>query len=146
MTNRELLQQALDALKNGKQVRAGEGGTKYQPDLEDTVIAALETALAQPEQEAFAPYTGAGEKSKIKHSLEPIAWIEELELNLREQSKFSDIVSDGGLDPRNKFDVQPKQEPVVQIRIKDGYWIDTPQSQVNHLTDGLHYLYEKERL
>lgn len=27
-----------------------------------------------------------------------------------EQSKYSDIVSDGGLDPRNKFDAQPEQE------------------------------------
>ena len=30
-----------------------------------------------------------------------------------EQSKYSDIVSDGGLDPRNKFDAQ--QEPVAWI-------------------------------
>ena len=34
-----------------------------------------------------------------------------------------------------------KQEPVAQIRIKNGYWIDTTQSQVNHLPDGLHDLY-----
>ena len=27
-----------------------------------------------------------------------------------EQSKYSDIVSDGGLDPRNKFDAPPKHE------------------------------------
>ena len=30
-----------------------------------------------------------------------------------EQSSYSDIVSDGGLDPRNKFDAQPEQEPVA---------------------------------
>ena len=29
-----------------------------------------------------------------------------------EQSKYSDIVSDGGLDPRNKFDAQPEQTVV----------------------------------
>ena len=28
-----------------------------------------------------------------------------------EQTKYSDIVSDGGLDPRNKFDAQPEQSP-----------------------------------
>ena len=52
--SRELLQQALDALENGKKVRAGEGGTKYQPELEDAAIEALEAALAQPEQEPVA--------------------------------------------------------------------------------------------
>ena len=116
-----------------------------------------------------------------------------------DQSKYSDIVSDGGLDPRNKFDAQPEpvqvrphefiamaskqanmigkpvvwaeyptphkiildegwewghearakealaqpeQEPVAQIRIKNGYWIDTPRSaKVKSLPDGLHDLY-----
>jgi hypothetical protein len=29
-----------------------------------------------------------------------------------EQSSYSDIVSDGGLDSRNKFDAQPKQESI----------------------------------
>ena len=52
--SRELLQQALDALENGKKVRAGEGGTKYQLELEDAAIEALEAALAQPEQEPVA--------------------------------------------------------------------------------------------
>ena len=36
---------------------------------------------------------------------------------------------------------KPEQEPVAQILIKNGHWIDTPQSQVNHLPDGLHDLY-----
>lgn len=50
MTDHETMKLALDALKNGIRVRAGEGGTKYQPDLEDAAITALEAALAQPEQ------------------------------------------------------------------------------------------------
>jgi hypothetical protein len=29
--------------------------------------------------------------------------------------KYSDIVSDGGLDPRNQFDAQPAQEPVACV-------------------------------
>jgi hypothetical protein len=49
-----LLRQALEALENGKRVRAGEGGTKYQPPLEDSAIAALRAALAQQEQEPVA--------------------------------------------------------------------------------------------
>jgi hypothetical protein len=47
---RTAAQQALEALENGKRVRAGEGGTKYQPPLEDSAITALRAALAQPEQ------------------------------------------------------------------------------------------------
>jgi hypothetical protein len=43
-------QQALEALENGKRVRAGEGGTKYQPPLEDSAITALRAALAQQEE------------------------------------------------------------------------------------------------
>jgi len=36
---------AFDALINGKKVRNGEGGTKYQPPLEDAAIAALKEVL-----------------------------------------------------------------------------------------------------
>jgi hypothetical protein len=32
------------------------------------------------------------------------------ELAKPEQAKYSDIVSDGGLDPRNKFDAPPRKE------------------------------------
>ena len=48
-TLRQAAQQALEALENGKRVRAGEGGTKYQPPLEDSAITALRAALAQQE-------------------------------------------------------------------------------------------------
>ena len=36
---------------------------------------------------------------------------------------------------------QPEQEPVAQIRVKNGYWIDTARATVKHLPDGLHDLY-----
>jgi hypothetical protein len=37
---------------------------------------------------------------------------------------------------------KPEQEPVAQIRVKNGYWIDTPRSaKVKSLLDGLHDLY-----
>jgi hypothetical protein len=42
----------------------------------------------------------------------------EQELAKPEQAKYSDIVSDGGLDPRNKFDAQPEQEPEIVRRVK----------------------------
>jgi hypothetical protein len=46
---------------------------------------------------------------------EALAYAIELKLELAkpEQTKYSDIVSVGGLDPRNKFDAQPEQEPVA---------------------------------
>jgi hypothetical protein len=45
MSNEETMQLALQALINGKKVRAGEGGTLYQPPLEDAAIAALQVAI-----------------------------------------------------------------------------------------------------
>jgi len=32
-------------------------------------------------------------------------------------------------------------EPVAQIRIKDGYWIDTRSAETKSLTNGLHNIY-----
>jgi len=48
---RDAARQALEALENGRRVRACEGGTKYQPPLEEAAITALRAALEQPEQE-----------------------------------------------------------------------------------------------
>jgi hypothetical protein len=45
MTKDEALRLALEALENGKRVRNAEGGTKYQPDLEDKAITAIKAAL-----------------------------------------------------------------------------------------------------
>jgi hypothetical protein len=52
-TIEEALKLALEALENGKRVRNAEGGTKYQPDLEDKAITAIKQALAAPVQEPF---------------------------------------------------------------------------------------------
>lgn len=46
--SRELLQRAIDALENGRRVRECEGGTQYQPMLEEGVMAELRAALAAP--------------------------------------------------------------------------------------------------
>jgi hypothetical protein len=51
MTKDEALKQALEALKKGKEVREGGGGTMVQPVLEDAAITAIKAALAQPEPE-----------------------------------------------------------------------------------------------
>ena len=47
---KEALKLALEALKNGKEVRDGGGGTVVQPVLEDAAINAIKAALAQPVQ------------------------------------------------------------------------------------------------
>jgi hypothetical protein len=44
------LKLALEALENGKRVRNAEGGTKYQPDLEDKTITTIKQAIAAPVQ------------------------------------------------------------------------------------------------
>lgn len=55
-------------------------------------------------------------------------WSQALESVWAEQepaAKYSDIVSDGGLDPRNKFDIPPQrteQEPVAIKRMKE--WVE----------------------
>jgi hypothetical protein len=46
MTKDKALDLALEALENGKRVRNAEGGTKYQPDLEDNAITAIKQARA----------------------------------------------------------------------------------------------------
>ena len=43
--SREVLQMALEALENGKKVRAFEGGTKFQEPLEDEAITAIKEVL-----------------------------------------------------------------------------------------------------
>jgi hypothetical protein len=45
----DAMKQALEALENGKRVRACEGGTKYQPELEDVAIVSLRQAIKAAE-------------------------------------------------------------------------------------------------
>jgi hypothetical protein len=45
---------ALLEAQNGKKVRNHEGGTRYQPPVEDAAITSLRAALEQPEQEPVA--------------------------------------------------------------------------------------------
>ena len=45
------MKQALEALENGKKVREFEGGTLFQPDLEDEAITALRQAIEQAKKQ-----------------------------------------------------------------------------------------------
>jgi hypothetical protein len=72
-TKDEALKLALEALENGKRVRNAEGGTKYQPDLEDKAIAACEQALGAPVPQ--------GSIQHLKTMMEESAWEGRLELS-----------------------------------------------------------------
>jgi hypothetical protein len=76
---RTAAQQALEALENGKRVRACEGGTKYQPPLEDSAITALRAALAQPLPDPVDEYRkgfidGQIDMRDRPEEQEPVAW------------------------------------------------------------------------
>ena len=64
--------------------------------------------MALPLLIAYQDYTN---DSRIANECGEVIKALEAELAKPEQSNYSDIVSDGGLDPRNKFDAQPEQEP-----------------------------------
>jgi hypothetical protein len=110
--SRELLKQALDViieLYNDRGDVCDQNKNLFV--LADQTIAALEAELAKPEQE---PQVCCGDYEKCWKACTPRGrWLAEKELAKPEQAKYSDIVSDGGLDPRNKFDAQPEQEPVA---------------------------------
>lgn len=60
MNKDEALRLALLALVNGKRIRNAEGGTLYQPDLEDQAITAIKQALEETQSVSPEP--------------EPVAW------------------------------------------------------------------------
>ena len=102
--NREIMQQALWALKDLIAV---------YPET-----ACIETRISA--QKVIATLEAAIDKSALED-----------ELAKPEQSKYSDIVSDGGFDPRNKFDAHPKQEldyppecttPELEVAYAAGWW------------------------
>ena len=74
---RAAAQAALDALINGKNVRAGEGGTKRQSTLEDAAIEQLRAALAEPEVQQ-----------------EPVAWGRR-----HSDGRIADCIAPGEYDP-----------------------------------------------
>jgi hypothetical protein len=131
--SRELLQQALDALR-----RVGEYGDIYRhKNTEQSpytqiyeAIDAINVELAKPEHaNPAAKHWHDLYRAKCKdfHDAQArlgaeIVALEEEIAELKEE--------------------QVEQEAVAQIRIKNGHWIETPRSiKVKSLPDGLHDLY-----
>jgi hypothetical protein len=76
------------------------------------IVEALKSELLKPEQEPVCdkdPYLCEFVKCQLGKVCKHIAQ--------SEQSKYSDIVSEGGLDPRNKFDAQPEQDGVAWMEM-----------------------------
>jgi hypothetical protein len=143
---REIMQQALtvlkawDALIKYQYGGSSEAMTAMQNVAWRTLdtIEGLEAALAQPEQEEPLPLVDIGvdvtpEGTHVVACYNKPDAVQEMfysqfhPLAKPEQSKYSDIVSDGGLDPRNKFDAQPEQEPVCD---KDPFYCWSIRCQV----------------
>jgi hypothetical protein len=108
---REILKMALEALNSGEDVQIGRVvWTEYDSSLVQEAITAIEAALAQPEQ--WTP--------------EDMAYRPD---GLAQPEQYSDIVSDGGLDPRNK----PEQEPVAWWDAKIGVFNEKHFDQLQPL-------------
>jgi hypothetical protein len=128
--NRELLQQALDAFESIRRLSSIEGAHIIAKNARY----GLREELAKLEREEYDNLTVKfGERAKEYLEAAKKSWQPESHI-----VKWSIPV-----DPNNFGEplAKPEQEPIAQIRIKNGHWIDTPQSQVNHLPDGLHDLY-----
>jgi|688.fasta_scaffold645092_2 hypothetical protein len=106
--SREIMQQALDKFEHLWEIGID---AEYKVDLMPE-ICALRVELAKPEQEQEP------ESHIVKWSIpvdpnnfgEPLVQVK--------QSHYSDIVSNGGLDPRNKFDAPPRK-PWVGLTQED---------------------------
>jgi hypothetical protein len=130
--SRKLLQQALDAMER-YQVKSGDF------DRFTDEIVALRQELAKPEQEQLA-------KDQAIYGFSMTIGGKRIDPDsiLNDPDKPLDEIP---THPKRKpdatfIDEGSKQEPVAQIRVKNGYWIDTPRSaKVKSLPDGLHNLY-----
>ena len=111
---RKRIEQAMEDAINPKGMSVHDGkATVLASDLHRMLLV-IDSVLAQPEQDWNL--LAATQESLREHQ----ARIKELEAQLAQpkQSKYSYIVSDGGFDPRNKFDAQPEHR------------FDTPESHI----------------
>jgi hypothetical protein len=106
MTDKEAMAMALDALTYKKWFCLGMGKPN-DPRLEAAITALKERLADHPMREV--------QRLGQEIEQEPTA-------------KYSDIVSDGGLDPRNKFDAQVQRKPLTNGEIYTAYITATNQT------------------
>ena len=104
----------------------------------DFAIASLRQTLAQTEAQVCC-----GDYEKCWKACTPRGrWLAEKEITKPKQLKYSDIVSDGGIDPRNKFDAQSKQKPVAWCSLNGrgeiGYFDGNPMIMVGEIGNEHH--------
>jgi len=116
--SRELLQQALDALQTNN-AWLDYAAPQYVWDRNNQAIAALEQELANYEEPLPPVDIGVDVTPEGTHvvacynrpdAVQEMFYSQFHPLAKPVQAKYSDIVSDGGLDPRNKL-AKPEQAP-----------------------------------
>ena len=124
--SKAVMQVALDALKNGRNVRQGMGSTKLQISFENAAIAALEQELAKPEQELDYPPECTTPEMKIAYSA---GWFKALEVQRNKQQaldKKADNARELGLDYEPYVSLtdegKTEQEPVNNLS-----WFSAPK-------------------
>jgi hypothetical protein len=122
MTDIDLIKQALEYLEDNQHHIADHERHTYVMMYND-VITALKARLAQPEQTEVQQLIALVRAQQITiDKLEmaladhPMREVQRLgqEIEQEPTAKYSDIVSDGGFDPRNKFDAPPQRtDPLI---------------------------------
>ena len=122
MIDKQLLSRAhrelLDVLNSINQDKIHYDGDAFHELLND-----IEEALAQPEQTEVQQLIALVRAQQITidklemaladHHMREVQRLGQ-EIEQEPTAKYSDIISDGGLDPRNKFDVSPQRtEPLI---------------------------------
>ena len=99
MTKDEVLKMALEALEYHT--------AQTRPIIETmATINVIKEVLAQPNAEYERGFVD-GMQKQMQSSVDKA-------VNMMAQpEQYSDLISNGGLDPRNKFDAQPEQEPYL---------------------------------
>lgn len=136
---REVVEQALEALF---MYRPMVTGVTFQHGLE--AMQALRAALDQPQanQPAMTPIA----QRKLEGLMASGYTISGYSV-YHEQKHQHGFVTGAGLvgwwKPEGVEYPQPKgeQEPVAEIQVKNGHWIDTPVARTAHLVDGVYKLY-----
>lgn len=130
---------ALEALINGKNVRAGEGGTKHQPTMEDVAIEQLRAALAES---VHADDTSAGHVKNPagnEQVAEPVAWLSWTDgegYGYWETKAEAELNCSGDAEPVPLYTYPPRRE---WVGLTDEERFDAFDDYLAQTSDGRHW-------